>query len=127
MSGILRTRTLLLSALLLCSPPLHAQTVASTLQFDFIGDTLANVTPDTYTLKVDTAAPVLIVSSCIQVAVAVTCNWPIVPALTPGAHTLVVTRTSVVSGLSASGTLNYSPTAPIGPTTVRITITVTVP
>ena len=118
----------LLLAALLAAPPLTAQTVTQTLQFDFIGDTLPAVQADFLSLKLDTAEAVRITPTCVQMPSAlVTCAWPLVPVLTPGTHTLVVTRTSAVNGLSASGTLVYSPTPPTGPTTIKIVINITVP
>ena len=107
---------------------LTAQTVTQTLQFDFLGDVLPAVQADFLSLKLDAAEAVRIAPTCVQAsAVLVTCAWPIAPALTPGTHTLVVTRTSVVNGLTASGTLVYSPAAPAGPTNIKIVINITVP
>ena len=122
------TRHLLVALLLLVPAPLMAQTVTQTLQFDFVGDTLSVVQADFLMLKLDTAEAVRITSTCVQATPSlVTCSSSIVPVLMPGTHTLVVTRTSVVNGLTASGTLVYSPSPPTGPTNIKIIINVTVP
>lgn len=118
---------LLLLAIMM-SATLVAQTTTQTLQFDFVGDTLAIVQADFMSLKLDTAEPVRITPTCVQATASlVTCSSPIVPVLTPGTHTLVVTRTSSVTGLSASGTLVYNPSPPTGPTNIKIVINITVP
>lgn len=70
------------------------------------------------------AAATAITPTCQTAGANVTCQTPIV--LTSGTHTIIVTATN--AGGSASGTLNYVPPAgPTTPSSLQITIQITVP
>lgn len=107
----------------------RAQTTQQTLQFDFVNETLAAVAPDIMTLRVNSGVPIEFVPICTQVGANVTCSKTLVAPLAkanPG-ETLTVTRTSMVSGLSAAGSLLYNPASPVGPTSITIKVIITVP
>jgi hypothetical protein len=114
----------LVLGLLLAASSAHAQTVSRTLTWTQLNDQIGTVNGYTFTVKLDAAAAVQVTPVCQSAGANVTCATPIV--LTSGSHTITVTATN--AGGSASGTLNYVPPAgPTTPTSVQITIQITVP
>lgn len=76
-----------------------------------------------YTLKVDTAAPVLMTAACVASGTGSTCSASL-PALVSGSHTLILTAVNGF-GSTASDPLTGGP--PSKPTLLTVTVTITIP
>lgn len=117
-------RWLLVCVSLLLAIPLQAQTATSKLIWDqplATGHTFADVQAYAYTLKVDNGTASLVTATC-TAGTPIRCTTPL-PALPSGAHTLTLTATNGFG--SASSALSGAP--PLGPVSVSVTVTVTIP
>lgn len=110
------------AALVLFASSLAAQTVTRTLAWDQPGVVLTDVGGLTYTLVVDTAAPVILVPACLQPATVVQCTAPI--SLTAAPHTLTLTVTNAFGSIAAPPLVGVPPGLPAN---VKVKVTVTVP
>ena len=118
-----------IACVLLCVPVLaSAQTVIRSLEWDQIGanETLANVQAYTTTLKIDAGAVMQIAPVCTAQGPGVHCVYtPLL--LASGVHTLTLTETNI-AGSASTGALTYTPgVAPAAPTSITVTIKITVP
>lgn len=105
--------------------PVAAQTTTSKLAWDqplLAGQTLADVQAAVWTLKIDTAAPTIVVATCVA-GTPIVCTTPLGPFATGGQHTLTITGTNAYASVSAS--LTGGPLAV--PANMKVVITVTVP
>ena len=116
----------LVTAFTLIAQIATAQTITATLGWTD-ADTLANVNAYTVSLKMDTAAAVLITPTCAVSGTVVACTAPLTGFVTSAAHTIVLTNTNA-SGESASATLNYTPPPPpVSGAGLSIVIKITIP
>ncbi len=114
-------RLIIALALLASASTAYAQTVVFKVSWDQ-SEPLTVVQGFQYTLKVDSAAPTVVVPTCATKGAGTTCSAPL-PTLTSGPHTLTVTAFNGF-GSTASDPLSGQP--PSKPA-VSVTVTVSVP
>lgn len=102
---------------------LSAQTSTSRVAWDQ-GEPVALAQANSYTLKVDAAAAVALVTTCMGDAASSKCSAPLPVTLTAGTHTLIVTA---INGFGSTPSLPLVGAPPARPTNVTLTITLTVP
>lgn len=117
-------KILLTLLFLLISHSSFAQTTSFKLAWDqglATGHTYTDVQGYVYTLKVDTAAPILVAATCVN-GTPIKCTTPL--SLPSGPHTLVLIVTNGF-GTASSTPLNGVP--PIAAVSVSVTVTVVIP
>lgn len=120
-------KILTIALMLLFAAPLSAQTVTQTLQWEYVNETVGSALADATFLSINKAPTVIVQPTCTPVGTNVACAYQL-PAMVKPGDVLVLTRWGVGTGLSTSGTLTFQPgQPPIGPTSMTITIKVTVP
>lgn len=118
-------RLLLTIGVLLFAHAALAQTVTRLAEWEQPGATVAEAQGYAYTLKIDSAAPVVLTHTCAAVSSVTRCTAPLASALlTPGTHTLVLTASNAF-GSASSPPLTGAP--PAGPVTFKLTFTISIP
>jgi hypothetical protein len=112
---------LMLAGLLLLAPVAGAQTpvpsptpATTMIAFDHDG-----VNTDGYRIKIDAAAATAITPTCAVVGAVRTCEIPF-PALTPGAHSLVLIAWNIAGEASSDPFLVTVVVVPVKPVNIRI-------
>ena len=77
----------------------------------------------TYTLKIDNSAPTTLTATCVASGVSSTCSAPFVAATAGVPHTYTLTATNSFGSTAAT----IGPGMPPGTSTVKVTITITLP
>ena len=118
-------KTLFTLLLVLIAAPSVAQTLAWDQPLN--GLTVAEASALTYTLKVDSAAPVAVTASCTAAPVGAACTAPlpatILTTLSTGRHTITLTAANAFGSATSAPITGAVPGTP---GVLKVTITVTI-
>jgi hypothetical protein len=117
---------LLFVALVIAASAVQAQTITPALAWT-TSDAVAKVTTYTTTLQIGTGAVTQVTPACVSAGTGASCLLSPVAFNANAPTTFRVVVIDPATGLSASGTLNYTPGQPPGTFTVTLQWKVTVP